>query len=528
MVLQAYSRVNKIAVSEKTNRLLYWMSNAPILRKYFHCDLVQEYVSKEGIALLVQSLSLLKKLTYKFIYTAIIVLIVSANTPVTFNVVFVSLTVMGAIMHDIIFMDADDYNNVILLRMNPHEYAMLRINGYLIREGILFFLAFFMLSFALQLPIYVLVYSLLVYLAIHVCGQAVTIRKAMKNGYVEPKGNNKTFMINGLIFVACILFIWLILTIDVELNVHWLMLIELPFIIAGIYSYRWLSTVPDWHKYFRYNLSIERINEIENLANTSEAKATLDTLNKNITMEKADSSKHGYSFIFDTFLKRYGNIFNRRNIWTLVAIAVVTLGVAVVPLVIKFDRTQVSAFIFAHLHYLFLLVYFFSSNSKSFVVACFLQIDRYLVNYHFFRRSQDIITNFKLRLFRVIKITILPSALLAVCLVFLYLFHGGNTVKISEAVIIGLLPLVLALFYSVYYLSAYYLFQPFSFDGTIVNKTYSIVTSGIYAVAYILSDLDEVKFSIMALAIIIAVLAVLSVGLFIAVFKLAPKEFRVR
>jgi hypothetical protein len=129
---------------------------------------------------------------------------------------------------------------------------------------------------------------------------------------------------------------------------------------------------------------------------------------------------------------------------------------------------------------------------------------------------------------KVILISILPSALLAVSMAFLYWFHGLGEAKPSEIAVILLLPLVLALFYSIYYLAAYYLFQPFSFDGTVVNRTYSIVTSVIYGISYVLSDIDDIRFSVPVLAIIIVVLAVLSAGLFAAVYKLAPKEFRVR
>ena len=528
MILKNYQKVNNVLFAEKANRFLYWLGDVPLLKKVFHSDWVKEYTSKEGIALLIQSLSLLKRLVYKTIYILIIALVVAANTPVTFNIVFVSLSIIGSIMHSIIKMDANDYNMVVLLRMNPHEYAMSTINHYLLEEGILFLLAFFMISFALPLPLLSNCYTLLIYLCVHIIGEAITIRTTVNNNYKEPEGNWKRFTRNGIICLLLVLFVFLVLHFNLQIPMYVLLAVEFPCICLGLYSYRWLNTIPDFNKYFRYNLTIEKINQLEQLATTSEAKEQHESFNRSIKLTDKKSSKIGYDFVFETFLNRYGTIFSRRNIIILVIILVLGVSGDVAPFIFDIDRVKIAEGIFNHLYLLFAIIYFFSGNSKVFVMACFLEIDRYLVNYHFFRRSQDVIKNFRLRLYRVIQITMLPSATTALVLCFLFVLHGGNTIRISQLAVIFILPLVLALFYSVYYLAAYYLFQPYNYEGVIVNKTYSIVTSIIYAINYVLLQVDELVITVPALIVIIVVLAILSAVLYFAVYKFAPKEFRVR
>ena len=90
-----------------------------------------------------------------------------------------------------------------------------------------------------------------------------------------------------------------------------------------------------------------------------------------------------------------------------------------------------------------------------------------------------------------------------------------------------LLPLVLAVFFCFYNITSYYLLQPYSFDGTVVNKTYPIIDGVVYLISYLLMDFS-IPISLPILAAVTFVLAVISAVMFVLVIRKAPKAFRVR
>jgi hypothetical protein len=93
--------------------------------------------------------------------------------------------------------------------------------------------------------------------------------------------------------------------------------------------------------------------------------------------------------------------------------------------------------------------------------------------------------------------------------------------------VVILLPIILALFFAIYNITMYYLFQPYSFEGKKVNQAYNLIDGAIYIVIYIIYY-GEIKFNLLSISIITAVLTILSIILYRLVLEKGPKTFRVR
>ena len=167
-----------------------------------------------------------------------------------------------------------------------------------------------------------------------------------------------------------------------------------------------------------------------------------------------------------------------------------------------------------------------SRTTKQFTQLCFFQLDRYLINYNFYRNRQAILENLGLRLKTILVRNLIIGGIYAIGLSANLLINSTHPEPV-KVLITFLLPLVLAVFYSIYNLTAYYLLQPYSFDGTVVNKAYPIVDSLIYFVTYIMLDL-EITISLTIFILIAIVLIIISVVLYVLVIRLAPKAFRVK
>ena len=173
----------------------------------------------------------------------------------------------------------------------------------------------------------------------------------------------------------------------------------------------------------------------------------------------------------------------------------------------------------------FLIPIAISDNSFKSTQAMYINCDNSLMTFSFFKQRKMIIKLFDIRLKQLIKFNILPAIVLAAGSNLILFATGGQDYPfqylMTFVVLIGL-----SISYSMYWLSIYYLFQPYT---TTVS-----VKSGAYNAAYII-------FSILASVIVwigvpsqilAAIMAVYTAGFVFfmrrLVFKKAPKTWKVK
>ena len=529
MKKQLWNRIETIKQIESANTFINFLATAPILKRFFHSDLSGEYEAKEGIALAVRTLNYLTAVLYKAIYVVVLyalVEVLSEGNYDAFGHVFFFMTLIGASLKEIISYTNEDHLFTRILRIDAKEYVFYNIDFYLIKEFRLFTLLFLVLAKATDLSIYSLLLYLFMYLGMHMTSTYIRFHFIKKNSYLLGNVNKKS--ISTIISIIVISLAAIVVVRFPGIYIH----AKIMYVIAGlctalgIYSYIQLRKIDYYDTIFKRNLTVEKLaDKAVAVSGGQFSFIDLAAMSKAMEITEIDSKYKGYRYIHEAFKSRYKKTLKRGRLITFIIILVLGLSGLILPFF--FDgRYDVGPFIYEQLRMLFYIVFLFSTSSKNYVIACFMQVDRYLINYHFFRRASDISKNFKLRLKDVFINTYKPTSLTMIFLVLIYIFHS-KVIDYSHILIIIVLSTVLAIFYSCFSLSAYYLFQPYSNDGKIVNKAYSFIDYLVYMIPFVLFQ-TEITVSLLTLIIISVVLVVISFGLYVSVLKVAPKKFRVR
>lgn len=130
-----------------------------------------------------------------------------------------------------------------------------------------------------------------------------------------------------------------------------------------------------------------------------------------------------------------------------------------------------------------------------------------------------------IRLREIMKINAVPALVIGIGLA-LILFATGGTDNPLNYVVLVVSILCMSLFFSIHYLTIYYLLQPYNAGTELKSGTYRIVLSVTYVVCFALMRL---RMPIMIFGIMTIVFCVLySIVASILVYRLAPKTFRLR
>ena len=132
---------------------------------------------------------------------------------------------------------------------------------------------------------------------------------------------------------------------------------------------------------------------------------------------------------------------------------------------------------------------------------------------------------FVIRLREIVKINALPALTIAVGLA-LILYCSGGTDNWSNYLILILSLLCMSIFFSVHYLTIYYLLQPYNAGTELKSGMYSIIMMLTYLCCFILMQL-RITIQIFGLMMIAFSLVYCAVAC-VLVYKLAPKTFRIR
>ncbi|HCR83331.1 MAG TPA: hypothetical protein DIW07_07945 [Lachnospiraceae bacterium] len=132
---------------------------------------------------------------------------------------------------------------------------------------------------------------------------------------------------------------------------------------------------------------------------------------------------------------------------------------------------------------------------------------------------------FQIRLREIMKINAVPALIIGVGLA-LVLYASGGTDNPMNYVVIIVSILCMSLFFSVHYLTIYYLLQPYNAGTEMKSGTYQLVMSATYLVCYFMMKLHMQTLMFGMMTIVFCVLY--SIAACILIYKLAPKTFKLR
>ena len=165
------------------------------------------------------------------------------------------------------------------------------------------------------------------------------------------------------------------------------------------------------------------------------------------------------------------------------------------------------------------------NRGTGFTKALFMNCDHSLLTYSFYKQPKFILKLFQIRLLEIIKINLLPALVIGGGLPILLYISGGTDNPLNYAVLFISI-LCMSVFFSVHYLTIYYLLQPYNAGTEMKSGTYQIVMSATYFICFFFMQikLPTLIFGLMTIAfcILYCIIACL------LIYKFAPQTFRLR
>lgn len=236
------------------------------------------------------------------------------------------------------------------------------------------------------------------------------------------------------------------------------------------------------------------------------------------------SGRKGFEYLNELFIKRHQKLLwkpvKRITVVVLVLIAIALIALKFVPEV----KAPLNGVLMTYLPYMVFVMYAINRGT-GFTQALFINCDHSLLTYSFYKQPKSILKLFWIRLREIIKVNLLPSSVIGSGLALL-LFATGGTDNLLNYVVLFVSVVALSIFFSVHYLTLYYLLQPYNAGTEIKSGTYQLITGGTYFVCYMMLQIEmpTLIFGMMAIVFCVIYCVVASV----LVYKFAPKTFRIR
>lgn len=236
------------------------------------------------------------------------------------------------------------------------------------------------------------------------------------------------------------------------------------------------------------------------------------------------SSRKGFEYLNELFIKRHKKILwsstKKISYVCLFLVAGIQLFIYLRPEV----KPNLNELIMTWLPY-FAFIMYAINRGTNFTQALFMNCDHSLLTYSFYKQPNFVLKLFQIRLREIMKINAVPALVIGGGLAITLYTSGGTDNPLNYAILIISI-LCMSLFFSVHYLTIYYLLQPYNAGTELKSGTYRIVLSVTYLVCFFLMQqrMPILIFGIMTIVFCVLYCIVAS----ILVYRFAPKTFKLR
>lgn len=505
-----------IRFASMRNRIIYWCMHFPLIGKHipvslYSMKLVRWIVNSIGFVLSVLS-SIAMKMLFLFLLAFVSGLYNGENRIVFLEIVSL-VTIVGAFMNTSVFYeDRDKYEYLYLFHMDGTNVA----RALMVEDRLSYAIGYGVVSIVLAIGGVISFVEAIVLTAGSVAirsivdaVQTLLYEKEIRKTFKAP---DMAYIVKGLI---CIAFAFVLPVFVVN---QWV-----AYVVYGIALLLCIPSVMQLYRYAGWNRLLKKMCSgfASNLVEVSQFGITSQQ-EKISNEDNYVSSLHGLAYLNDLFVHRHKKLLY--GLSTKIAIGIAILFAGLIAAVLFFPGLGESFRTFPDelAGTMVFIVYAINSGTAANSVL-FVNCDRSLLTYSFFKRSDQILGLFRLRLLTMIRINLLPTLTMAAGFVLLAFFSGGNLVS---AMLLGVMVVTLSVFFSVHYLMLYYLIQPFNNAGKIVKPSYNIAVVVTYVVCY---ELIGVEMPLIVFALCVIVACVLySLVATVLVLKCSAKRFRIR
>lgn len=291
--------------------------------------------------------------------------------------------------------------------------------------------------------------------------------------------------------------------------------------------------------YKNYQLVAKRLAGFSTVMAQKEAVEKVTNVNQNIETDdlgekevgrKIFEEKSGYEYLNAVFFERHKKIF-ARPIRIKTAISIILVVASITALLVykiispakEFDSFSNEMWRgFDRIMTLLVFLMYCVTSGRTITKAFFYNCDHSLLKYGYYRKSDAILENFRIRLRFMVKSEIPMLLVISAGFIVDTVILGKIDHWVKLLSIIGCIAM-LSIFYSVVYLCMYYIFQPYTEGGKETGIGYSICKGAIYMVSYMCLQIDTLP-QYFALIVMVVTIVSLLVG-YILAYKMAPKRF---
>lgn len=510
----------------RVNSILYGLKQLPLIKKLLPANIY----GVRGFKIFANILSAFSELFFAFmgkiLFFAVMIAAVTGlgiyqKVPQgqLFVHLFFFLTLAGALLNnDLLPQGMERYYAVILMRMDARKYVLANygyfllkfLAGYLIFGTLIGRMCGVELVYGLLFPIFAI--------AVKCIWSAVYLRLSRKTGI--PGGSRKNGKYVG---VAALV----LLAAGYGLPLAGLLLPFWGFALAtgaavwlGVWSFLKIQRFKDYRPLYQKVLA-EFVKQIDQIDNIGERTISSNAISVDKT---AQSSRSGFEYLNELFVKRHKKILWRAAGRVAVVSLVVVLLLVGVCIWMPEGKESLNQVMLNYLPY-FVFIMYAVNRGATFTQALFFNCDHSLLTYSFYKEPSHVLKLFRIRLREIIKVNLLPALVIGAGMP-LILFMSGGTEQWTNYIVLFVSITSLSVFFSVHYLTMYYLLQPYHMGTETKSGPYQAVMSGTYLVCFLMMQLKLPTLLFGGLAIVFCVMY--CVVACILVYRFAPKTFRLR
>ena len=509
----------------RVNSILFSLKQIPLLKRLLPATLYQI----KGLKLFANLVSVLWEIVSaflgKFLYfitmvCGIGILYQTLPENAVFLHILLLLTVIGSFANTHLFNPTKDkYYAMILMRMDAREYTLVNY-FYSILKVIVGFLPFTLL-FGMDrgVPLWFCLILPLCIAGMKLFAAAVTLWDYEKRGFGYDENKLSKYVWGGIALLLILAYAPPAFGFAVpERAAMLLFFLCIPLGAMGLIK---VLTFRDYYAINKELLAgltsqMDRTAQTKLVKLANEKKISADT---SIT-----SSRKGFEYLNELFIKRHKKILwnSTKKISYVCAFLVVAVlaGVYLMPE----EKSVVNKIVMTWLPY-FVFIMYAINRGTNFTQALFMNCDHSLLTYSFYKQPNFILRLFQIRLREIMKINAVPALVIGIGLA-LILFATGGTDNPLNYVVLMVSILCMSLFFSIHYLTIYYLLQPYNAGTELKSGTYQIIMTVTYALCFALMKL---RMPILIFGVMTILFCVLySIVASVLVYRFAPKTFRLR
>ncbi len=507
----------------RVNSILYSLKQIPLLKRL----LPEKLYRVRGLKIFANVVSVVWELISVFLGKILYVMLMvmgignlyeGMDGGEVFLHIFLFLTIIGAFMNTYMFNPTrDKYYAMILMRMDAREYTLVNY-GYAILKVVVGFLPasiFFGLQQGVSLGFCVLMPFFVAGLKMAVA--VLSLWDYERTG--EASNENKLGKFVWLVVFLLLAAAYGLPAVGFVLPVAAVAVFMIVSVLAGIMASVKILSFGQYREMYQQILS-KSMSQMDGAVKLAQSQSQ-----KIISSDTAITSrKKGFEYLNELFIRRHQKILwkssKRIAVICFILVCACLLGFYLEP---EF-RQVTNELLMTFLPY-FVFIMYAINRGTGFTQALFMNCDHSLLTYSFYKEPRKVLKLFRIRLREIIKINLLPAVVLGGGLDVLLWASGGANNPLDYGVMFVSI-VCMSIFFSVHYLTIYYLLQPYNAGTEMKSGMYQIIMWATYLVCFFLMRL---RMAILLFGFMCIVFCVLyCIVACVLIYKFAPRTFRLR